>query len=53
MKKAHLVISQLQHDNRELRKSVLERTPKIGEIEQVIKENSYFTNSKGKENVVT
>jgi hypothetical protein len=47
LKKAHLVIAQLQHDNRELKKTVLERAPKTSE-RTVTKEAPSVTKSKGK-----
>lgn len=52
LKRAHLVIARLQHDNRELKKIVLEKTSKIGEIEPVVKTITFVTKSKGKEKVV-
>lgn len=53
MKRAHLVIAQLHHENRELKKIALENTPNIGEIDPLIKKIPLVTKSKGKENVVT
>lgn len=53
MKKAHLVITQLQHENMELKKNVLEKTPKVDEIEPVMKTTQSTTNSKGKEKATT
>ena len=48
-----MVIAQLQHDNRELKNTALERTPKIGETEPMTKATPFVTKSKHKEKIVT
>lgn len=51
LKRAHLVISHIQHDNRELKKYILEKASKFDEEELVTKTTPLSNRSKGKRKV--